>query len=190
MSAPWERLEKESYEAWEAFVCYRDMGASRSTAKVGRQLSKSKALMDRWSGQYLWVERSNAWDAFLDAEHRRGMLKEAEIAGRRHIQIAQAMQGKVVEKLQEVEGKKLTIDQVARWFEVSVKTERLEMGQTTDNIGGGLLDQAEAEAIIANILALVNGLIVYVPEENREEYRQQMAVGVARLLGKPLEGEG
>ena len=53
---PWERQKGETPQAFEAFSIYRDMGSSRSTAKVGRKLGKSKNLMDRWSSRWEWVE--------------------------------------------------------------------------------------------------------------------------------------
>ena len=48
---PWERQPHESAKAYEAFCSYRDMGSSRSTAKVQQEIGKSKRLIDRWSSQ-------------------------------------------------------------------------------------------------------------------------------------------
>ena len=66
--APWERQIKESPEAWEAFALYRDMGAERSTEKVGKALGKSWDLMQRWSSTHSWVARVLAYDVYLDRQ--------------------------------------------------------------------------------------------------------------------------
>jgi hypothetical protein len=53
----WEKQPGESEKAYEAFSLYRDMGPSRSLAKVGQALGKSTALMERWSSQHDWQDR-------------------------------------------------------------------------------------------------------------------------------------
>jgi hypothetical protein len=60
---PWDRQPGETGPAYEAFVTYRDLGYARSTASVAQKLGKSKTLMDRWSGLWNWVERTEAWDS-------------------------------------------------------------------------------------------------------------------------------
>ncbi len=64
---PWERLQKESSAAFEAFQRYVGMGAGRSIAKVAQELSKSETLLKRWSSQWKWQERARAWDDHLNA---------------------------------------------------------------------------------------------------------------------------
>lgn|SRR5262249_55232137 len=62
----WDKRAEESEQAFAAFVMYRDMGAERSTAKVGQRLGKSRTLMDRWSARHQWVERAHAYDKRQD----------------------------------------------------------------------------------------------------------------------------
>ena len=42
---PWDRRKGETRKAYEAFLCYRDMGDSRRLVDVGEKLGKSEALM-------------------------------------------------------------------------------------------------------------------------------------------------
>ena len=191
MNLPWERQKDEPLKAWEAFAAYRDMGMARSQSKVAEKLHKSRPTMGRWSALYSWTERCRAWDAYLDSERRRALLKEAEAAARRHAKIAQSMLEEVDEcvnamRTPDEQGKveQLPLDQVVRWFDSAVKAERLALGLSTESIATDVLTQAKADAISQNIVGLVNGLIVLVPEENRDEYREQLAAGVARILGK------
>jgi len=43
----WERQPGESSKAFEAFECYRGLGASRRLLKVSQQLVKSTTLLSR-----------------------------------------------------------------------------------------------------------------------------------------------
>jgi len=64
MSNPWERQEKESTPAWQAWLTYRDLPASsRSIREVGQILGKSWKLVGRWSSRWQWVERLRRWDS-------------------------------------------------------------------------------------------------------------------------------
>lgn len=81
---PWDQQPEESTPAWEAFRTYRDMGATRSTAKVARRLGKSKTLMDRWSGANSWQIRVSAYDKFLDREWQKEVKERRRRAARRN----------------------------------------------------------------------------------------------------------
>lgn len=66
---PWDRQERESAKAWDAFKAYRDMGPrERSTHRVAQELSKSETIVKRWSSMWDWVERAAAFDAHVDAQ--------------------------------------------------------------------------------------------------------------------------
>jgi len=72
---PWERLPKESPPAFEAFACYRDLGARRSFVAVARQVGKDESLIRRWADRHGWKERVWQYDLFSD--------REAQIGGER-----------------------------------------------------------------------------------------------------------
>lgn len=60
---PWSRQVGESSKAYEAFETYRDLGTQRSTRRVAEALSKSEAIVNRWSSRWGWPERARAWDS-------------------------------------------------------------------------------------------------------------------------------
>lgn len=60
---PWERQEGESSKAYAAFSVYRDQGEHRTVRTVAEALSKSEAIIKRWSSMHNWVERARAWDS-------------------------------------------------------------------------------------------------------------------------------
>ena len=49
----WERQEKESSKAFQAFCVYRDLGTGRTLAAVSEKLLKSYDLIRRWSKKFL-----------------------------------------------------------------------------------------------------------------------------------------
>lgn len=65
----WQRLPSDTDKSFEAFVLYRDMGANRSLKSVSETLSKSIALINRWSAANNWQERVAAFDASLDEKN-------------------------------------------------------------------------------------------------------------------------
>jgi hypothetical protein len=66
--ADWTRRPGESTQAYQAFRRYRDLGASRSVAKVAQELAKSRSLVVRWCTKFDWVERCRLFDQ--DQERR------------------------------------------------------------------------------------------------------------------------
>lgn len=131
---PWERQKGESRQAFQAFAIYRDMGAARSLQKVAQQLSKSLALMKRWSEKWSWVARAAAWDAELDRRAREAQEKARAEMAERHIKEAMLFQQKVVERLKTLEPDELSPSDLAKWFDIAVKVERLARGEPTENV--------------------------------------------------------
>lgn len=93
---PWERNDKETDPAWEAFQIYRDMETKRTLGKVARQLGKSAKLIEKWSRTHNWRERCKAWDRHEDDIRRAKREKEIEEQAQREIRL-----GKLMQKLSE-----------------------------------------------------------------------------------------
>lgn len=72
----WERLESDTDKSYHAFCIYRDMGATRSLAKVAQELSKSETIINRWSGQHDWVNRVSAYDDYQLAQRQERIEKK------------------------------------------------------------------------------------------------------------------
>jgi len=88
MPEPWDRQPDESAPAYEAFLTYRDMGYARSTAGVAQKLGKSKTLMDRWSGRWDWVARTEAWDSMPSAKLVEAYEEMAQRVAEQHERVA------------------------------------------------------------------------------------------------------
>ncbi len=118
----------ESARAFEAFSHYRDLGASRSTAKVGQELGKAASLMDRWSADWSWVRRAAAWDEEQDGIWRAAAsARQAEMA-RRHIEMARRVQKKLLQRLDTLTIDEIGVRDLPRLLDIAVKIERQALG--------------------------------------------------------------
>lgn len=85
---PWDRLEDETDAAYEAFVNYIEMPASKRSQKnmVAKYYANSAAKLrwvNEWSVKYDWVRRANKYETWrqkrrLEIQHQR--LEEAQEA--------------------------------------------------------------------------------------------------------------
>jgi hypothetical protein len=137
---PWDRLTGESTAAFSAFCQYRDMGAERSLVKVGQQLGKSRALMERWSAAWNWVGRVWEFDV-AEAERTREQLSRDRLAmRRRQVRLGIAMQSVASYGLRELQQKvergerlDLTVDEIVNLMRVGAELERRAVGEEKDS---------------------------------------------------------
>ena len=132
----WERQDGESAQAFQAFAAYRDMGAERSLHKVAEKLSKSDALMKRWSSQWHWGIRADAWDDELDRRSCRELQKGIAEMRKNHVGIAKAMLVKSLQALQRIPVDEMTPRDVATMVDVAAKLERISRGEVTERTEG------------------------------------------------------
>lgn len=96
---PFDRQSDESAPAYEAFVAYRDLGATRRIKDAAGVVSKNPSILEKWSRLYKWVERSRMWDTEVDRRKRLGELKAVEKMRQRQIEMSLLMQGVANEEL-------------------------------------------------------------------------------------------
>lgn len=167
---PWDRQQRESLPAWEAFQRYRDAGAARSTAKVALACGKQKSLMDRWSRAHHWVLRCQAYDRHQDRirqqaaaaaaaeeaarwERERARQREQELKARDKLFDRALLMLEWPLQQRETDGGRTVINP-ARWSlrdaaqmaDVASRLGRLATGMDTEQIGRGS-DAAETEAL-------------------------------------------
>lgn len=173
MAQPWERLRGESAPAFQAFALYRDMGADRSLAKVAKELGKSATLIERWSARDAWVTRVDAWDVEQDRLWRAQQLASRREVGKRHLRIANAMQGRLVDALARLDVSTMSPRDIAHWLEISAKVQRQALGQgdrteLTGADGGPLelasLSPGEARARLAEVSAEIQRRLTADPD--------------------------
>lgn len=80
--SPWAQLDGETAKAYEGFKTYRDLKPSeRSAAKVALLIGKSSKLTEVWCAKNKWVERANAWDAYIDQRETENRLATVDTVG-------------------------------------------------------------------------------------------------------------
>ncbi|MFU8849402.1 hypothetical protein ACNAW0_00180 [Micromonospora sp. SL1-18] len=146
---PWDRQRGEPERAYGYFALYRDLGRTRTVAKVAEQVHKSRDYLHKLATRWKWVQRAQAWDREEDRLYAEGLAEQRRDMARRHARVASALQAKLVARLQTLDASKLTPGDVARWLEVSTRVERLALGlpdSTTAHTGpdGGPI-RAEVE---------------------------------------------
>ena len=80
----WNRIDRETSKAFDAFCCYRDQGPNRSIQRTAAELGKSLTPLRRWVTKWGWMERALAWDEHLQAVRDEAIESvEGAEAGRR-----------------------------------------------------------------------------------------------------------
>ena len=125
---PWDCQDGESWQAFEAFVSYRDMGSVRSHAKVAVQLGKSIALMNRWASRWSWANRLTEYDRFLD---RQIVTSNAELlreANTRHLRLGQMMLAKYLERISSLSAAEIPVTVLDRFLKQGIDAELNALG--------------------------------------------------------------
>ena len=146
MSLIWERQPKETGQAWEAWLKYREMEpADRRYADIAKSLGKSRALICRWGSSWKWEERAAAWDNHLDQVVRRRVEKERVEMVRRHLEhariamkIAVAHFKLIQKRIDAGEDVGLTMKDALALLDWGIKNERLCYGSPTEYLRGAI----------------------------------------------------
>lgn len=173
---PWERQVGETDRAFAAFRAYRDMGAERSLARVGRELGKTKGTVEGLSARNHWRERVIAWDIEVDRrdrehlEERRRQVNEAGLAAgsaalSRALErlIGKDSDGNPIKKL---DSSKLEPGEVAALMREGAKLQRLSLGLATD-ISGTAEYRRKLRSLAYELTAMFIGR--WVPEDEKAE---------------------
>lgn len=125
---PWDRQPQEPENAYAYFAVYRDMGRTRTVAKVADEVNKSRDYTHKIAAGWRWVQRSQAFDREQDRMYGEALAERRREMAERHARLASALQSKVVARLQSLDAATLTPADIARWLEVTTRLERLALG--------------------------------------------------------------
>lgn len=125
---PWDRQDDEPEKAYSYFALYRDLGRTRTVAKVAAEVHKSRDYLHKLASTWRWVQRAQAWDREQDRLYSEGLAERRRDMAERHARIASALQAKIVARLQSLDPAALTPNDIARWLEVATRVERLALG--------------------------------------------------------------
>lgn len=157
---PWERQEGESIKAFEAFTVYLEMGDERSLRAIGQRLGKSRALIERWSRTYQWVERVASYDADVQRKaHAKAVDKRRKMVDR-HISIALKMQEKALKALEQMDPADIDPKNLIAMLREATKLEQEMRTVAVD----------ERRAAIADVedTGEADDVLIYLPENGRD----------------------
>jgi len=183
----WDRRQGETRKAFRAFTLYRDQPDKRGFKEVGAQLNCSVQNVFKWAKKYDWYNRVRAWDVHEDQQaqeaqirERRAMAERIAHSGKRLQDVALAQLEKLCDRLEngkpdpadpETDPAKkrriypeLTPYQIARMYEVGVKSERVGRGEPDPDSPN---NYAKFELVISTNPPVV---------EDPEEYAAAMAL--------------
>jgi hypothetical protein len=123
----WDRLPEEPGKAWFAFQTYLYLGPTRSLSKVVRELVAKRSYtkqLERWSRQYSWVDRAEAWDRHIDETRQKEYIGAIKEMAQRQAQLGRELQDKAREALQKLDVSTLKPAEVAKLLDLGVKIER------------------------------------------------------------------
>lgn len=88
---PWDKLDRESDQAFGAFRVYRELGFSRDLEKVAMRLygeawESNFRFVEEWHRDFEWNKRAALWDAHWDSHHDKIKDKARQDAEMRYIE--------------------------------------------------------------------------------------------------------
>jgi hypothetical protein len=138
----WDKINGEPQASFDAFKTYRDMPAGkRAVIRVAEALGKNESGLRRWSKKWRWAERAAAFDAHLETIGMDAIQMERVEAAKRRIKLADSLLAVAEAQLQrwldDIANEiklDLTPYELARIIEIGYKIDRLERGESTDNM--------------------------------------------------------
>ncbi|MGC4850563.1 hypothetical protein [Micromonospora inaquosa] len=110
-------------------MLYRDLGRTRTVAKVATEANKSRDYLHKPASIWKWVvQRAQTWDRDEDRLYAEGLAEQRRDKARRQARIASTRQATLVTRLQALDASKLGPRDIARWLEVATRVERLALG--------------------------------------------------------------
>jgi hypothetical protein len=118
---PWVRRDDESSPAYDAFRAYM---SCRNTRKVALELSKSDAIIRRWSSQHDWVERVRAYDQHTATAETDGMVHVLAEFRDGNIELARKLRDHLSNRLDDFIDQRA--DPTMRWTQALAALAKLE----------------------------------------------------------------
>lgn len=147
----WERQQGETVQAFKAFTLYCKLGDERSLGKVGKKLGKSATLIERWSSQWNWVNRSRDYDNEIRRQELIAEKRAFQEMRKRQIEIAIKIQKIAFEAFKKIPVDTLSPKDIKEFIKLGAEIERANI------IAANSEDKDTSEAMTIDI---------YLPEKD------------------------
>lgn len=153
----WERQPKESEQAWEAFLTYRDMEPPRKVQAVADKLSKSRQQITKFKSAWFWEDRVRAYDNEIQKEALAKAVSERRKMNERHINFAMRFQKAALEALESLDPTDLSFKDIREAVKLATEIERRARGELIDEYEVNIATEEEAE----------DDVVIVVPDDGR-----------------------
>lgn len=154
----WERQPKESEQAWEAFLTYRDMEPPRKVQAVADKLSKSRQQITKFKSAWFWDDRVRAYDNEIQKEALAKAVSERRKMNERHINFAMRFQKAALEALEQLDPSDLSFKDIREAVKLSTEIERRARGELIGEYEVNIATEEEAE----------DDVVIVVPDNGRK----------------------
>lgn len=142
LAEAWERREKETGNAYKAFLLYLEQGPARTFNETARRYYKNDKCqahrLFEWARKNDWAGRAREYDSHLQGIAARAAEAEAAEAGRRRVETARAGVELVRLWIAGQDPASLPAGVIPQLLKVCSDLERLEDGQATERIDGSI----------------------------------------------------
>lgn len=141
----WDRFPNETEAPWLAFVAYQKMSQPRNISALAETLGYKAPTLHVWSSEFLWADRVEHYDRWLDQKRTRAAGRASEKAGERlarkaaaasEAAVELAMLGikRVLHDMRDGQHTDATLTQFARLLRDGTQMGRLVLGDSTERI--------------------------------------------------------
>jgi len=149
---PWDRMERESASAYEAFTSYLLMGAARGIRSAARKDGKPKSTYIGFSKRWNWAERSRAWDNSRLKERQQEAKDQEKAARERQRKIGELLQSKATRWVNSVAVEDIDGHVAVKMMQLGVQLENAAISKTIEEL------YAQNEVTDAFLAGVVNAL--------------------------------
>jgi uncharacterized small protein (DUF1192 family) len=181
---PWEQQEGESERMYSRFRTYLDLGRTRTLTQAAEILTvtgddaKLKgAYIRSLSAQFLWTQRTGAFDRDQDRLEREQLIELRRDMIKRHRATANDLTAKAKAALSKLKTEKLTPLDVVRFLRLAAGIEATALGMPFETIA---VTGAAGGALV------LDDLSAYTPEERRERLAV-LGAEIMRRSGAPVD---
>jgi hypothetical protein len=180
-------LPGETPKAFAAFVCFLSLGEGRTIDKVAGKLSRSSALIARWSRRFGWQSRLLAWNQrILEVQREKTEIlalegaadwakRQRELRNREWeiVQKGLELVRRMIDKMLAKKRGKVSLQETSRLLEICSKVGRLSTGLATEReevtgSGGGPI-QVELSAALQKVYGTPSAVITLPDDKNASE---------------------
>jgi hypothetical protein len=132
----WEKREKESARAFNAFCIYRNLppyerALEKCCQKLGKKWTGYHSQLKAWSSKFDWVKRAGAWDAYRDKQTEKQRLEDWKEFRENLAQYAKGLLSKGAQRMLQISNPEIPAIALSKWMLDSLKVMQ-EVGEGQD----------------------------------------------------------